>query len=214
MYPWKSVKANRCPRGQVEPLTSNRRVALIPAAETAITAVPTSCVVTLPFESTLATEGVSEFHVTTGFATALPDGSWTTAVAWYARHTRMSPGGIEAAIEEVSEPGAATRTRANPLLPSELAEMLAVPGARAVTSPVASTEAIEGASVDHVTVRSDSAVPARSWTTAVARVVSPIDKVGDAMDTLTDATAGGAAGDTWMVVEALELPTEFAAVSV
>ena len=60
----------------------------------------------------------------------------------------------------------------------EVAVMVAVPSAIAVTSPAVDTVATEASDVAHVTVASEIAVPPASFTVAVNVTVSPTeDKV-------------------------------------
>jgi hypothetical protein len=69
--------------------------------------------------------------------------------------------------------GSFTVAEALPVTPSVIAEMVADPGATAVTSPISSTVAIEVALLDHVKVRLDIAAPLEFRASAVKVAVSP-----------------------------------------
>jgi len=75
-----------------------------------------------------------------------------------------------------------------PLFPSLVAVTVAVPPARAVTSPLALTRAIVVSLLLHVTVRPMSGLPLASFGVAVSCVVWPTCKLADVGLTVTDAT--------------------------
>ena len=66
-------------------------------------------------------------------------------------------------------------TAAVPLADPDVAVMVAVPSATAVTSPAVETVATEALDVAHVTVGFEMVFPAASVTVAARVVVSPID---------------------------------------
>lgn len=86
---------------------------------------------------------------------------------------------------------------AEPLFPSLVAVMVAVPGAAAVTAPLDETVATEVALVVQVTARPDRAAPPASRGVAVRVTVVPgvIGEAG-APVTVIEATAGGGGGVT------------------
>src|SRR3989442_1232291 len=82
----------------------------------------------------------------------------------------------------------ATVTVAEPLFPSLVAVIVAVPGATPVTSPLADTVAMPGLELVQVTARPASAFPAASLGVALSGVVPPTTTVAVAGLTTTEAT--------------------------
>lgn len=108
--------------------------------------------------------------------------------------------------------GAVTVRLADPLLPSLVAVIVAVPALTAVTTPLPVTVATFVFDDDQVTVRPASVAPPASLVTADACVAAPTATVDDASDTLTDAT--GAGGGTVTVMGAVPLTPSLVAVIV
>src|SRR5688572_2938711 len=94
-----------------------------------------------------------------------------------------------------------TVSAADPVLPSLVATMVATPAATAVTSPEEETLATAGVEEDHTMVRPVKTLPEASRSVAVACAVFCTVRVEELNDTLTVATAPGAAGDCGAVTE-------------
>src|SRR5256885_14128562 len=75
-----------------------------------------------------------------------------------------------------------------PLLPSDVAVMVAEPTAAPVTNPLPSTVATDGLSVDQVITRPDNGLPFASLGVAVSCTVSPTATLAGDGVTVTDAT--------------------------
>lgn len=86
-------------------------------------------------------------------------------------------------------PAVTTVTLATPLRPSTFAATIALPGARAVTTPSAETARIVGLPEDHTTGLPSSVLPLASLTVAVSVVVAPTAMVTEGGATVTLATA-------------------------
>src|SRR5213592_3759799 len=84
--------------------------------------------------------------------------------------------------------GAVTLIAELPLLPSEVAVIVADPATSPVTSPLPFTLATAAALLAHVTTRPDSAFPLASFGVAASCTVPPTVKLADAGVTVTDAT--------------------------
>ena len=84
-----------------------------------------------------------------------------------------------------------TVTVAEPVFPSLVAVIDAVPSAAAVTVPLSSTDATEGLDEVHVVARPVRTLFPASLSTAVARVVLPCSTEAAPRVTATVATAGG-----------------------
>jgi hypothetical protein len=93
-------------------------------------------------------------------------------------------------LDEPRPNGAATVTAADPVCPSLVAIMLALPTATPVTTPPEVTVATAVLSEDQDTDLPARTFPAASFVVAVACVVLPTPIVEDASDTATDATGG------------------------
>jgi hypothetical protein len=101
-------------------------------------------------------------------------------------------------MEAVGEPnvtvatgGSVTVRTDDPLFPSLVAVIVAVPAATAVTVPVCETVATLAALVDHVTTRSVTTVPATFFTSTDSGAVWPTIIADVAGATTTDPTASG-----------------------
>src|SRR5438270_928305 len=88
-------------------------------------------------------------------------------------------------------PGVVTVTADVPLLPSDVAVMVAEPAATPVTSPLPFTVATAVLLLDQVTTRPDSGLPLASFGVAVSCTVRPIDTVAVGGLTATEATGTG-----------------------
>ena len=109
--------------------------------------------------------------------------------------------------------GAVTTTPIVPILPSIVADAVALPALLAVTSPVADTLAIVGPTdIAHVTVRPVIVAPCASSATAVACAVCPVVRFADTIDTLTLATTAG--GTVTLMASAPAFPSELAVIIV
>src|SRR6059058_3980231 len=84
--------------------------------------------------------------------------------------------------------GAVTLIAELPLLPSEVAVIVADPATSPVTSPLPFTLATAAALLAHVTTRPDSAFPLASFGVAASCTVPPTATLADAGVTVTDAT--------------------------
>jgi len=99
---------------------------------------------------------------------------------------------VEARLTETELTGTKETTRlADPLCPSLVATIVAVPGETAETTPAEDTAMAEALLADQVTSRSVRTFPSGSFTTAVACSLWPTKRLEDDKETVTDATAGG-----------------------
>jgi hypothetical protein len=96
------------------------------------------------------------------------------------------------------------------VLPSHVAETVAVPAVTPVTLPLPSTVATDGALLAHVTARPVSVFPLASDATAASVTLPPITSVTADGSTASDATG---TGDT-VTTTAADLPPELAAICV
>ena len=85
--------------------------------------------------------------------------------------------------------GVSTSTVACPVTPSEVADTVVLPGVPPVTSPLASTVAMEASAVVHVTVLPVSGRPPASWGVAVIWTLSVEMTTAGSGITTTDATS-------------------------
>ena len=135
-----------------------------------IFAVPTLTPVMAPVVAfTVATEGLSEVHVTKRPVRAFPPASRGVAAA-----CDVPTAVIDAGLSDTSTDATGigvTVIPALPLTPSLVAVIVAEPGETAVTIPELLTVATDSLSEVHVIDRPVSALPLASRATAVARVV-------------------------------------------
>ena len=127
-------------------------VPVFPSLVAVIVEVPTATAVTTPAAETVATFCAPDVHVTVRPVNALPAASFTASVSVVVPPTAS---GVVAGVMVTVATGtiaAATVIVALPLFPSLVAEMEAVPGATAVTSPAVDTLATVDALLIHVTV--------------------------------------------------------------
>jgi hypothetical protein len=162
-----------------------------PSLVAVMLAVPAPAAVTTPVLLTVATEVLSDDHVTTRPVTTTPFPSLVVAVAWVVEPATT----VEAASDTVTltTGGRLTVTIADPLCPSLLAMMLAVPAATAVTTPAGDTVAMPVLSDDHAIARPVRTVPLASLGVAVAVVVWPMTTGVCPSVTERVATGGGPA---------------------
>jgi hypothetical protein len=166
----------------------------LPSLVAVMLAVPAPTAVTtalFPLPLTVATAVLSDDHVTTRPVTLTPFASLVVAVAWVVAPRTM----LEAASDTVTVAtgGTVIVTVADPLCPSLLAMMPAVPVLTAVTTPAADTVATAVLSDDQVMARPVSTVPPASLGIAVAVVVWPTATDVCARETERLATGGGPA---------------------
>jgi hypothetical protein len=118
---------------------------------------------------TVATAGALVVHVTTRFVTTVPLASFTVIVGVAVCATRRAK--LVGARVTLPTGIAVTVTVEDPLFPSAVAVIVAVPGATPVTTPDADTVAVAALLVPHVRGRSVTIVPFSSFTAAVNAVV-------------------------------------------
>jgi hypothetical protein len=190
------------PRGGATVIPANP---VCPSLVAVMLALPAATPVTTPVVLTVATEVLSEDHVTDRPTRTFPAPSFVVAVACVVLPTPI----IEDPTDTVTEATDAemTVTVADPVLPSLVAVMPAVPTLTAVTSPVVDTVATAGLLDNQLTARPVRTLPLASLVAAVAWVVEPITTVEAASDTVTEATGG-----TMTVIVAVPLCPPLAAV--
>src|SRR6266487_1726022 len=130
----------------------------------------------------------------------LPAASFSVAVAWSVPPTTTLD---DARLTVTDATGTSVTVMvAEPLLPSLVAVIVAVPAATPVTRPLVLTEAVEELLLDQLTARPVRMLPAASFSVAVAWSVPPITTLGDARLTVTDDTGAGAGASTttWPVM--------------
>ncbi len=118
---------------------------------------PSATVVTSPADETVATDAADVVQVTVAPDIAVPPASFTVALT-----VAVSPIDSKASEVVVNSTVDATRltvTDAVALPEPEVAVMVAVPSATAVTSPADETVAIDAADVVHVTVAPGTPTP-------------------------------------------------------
>jgi len=167
-------------------VTVTADVPLFPSLVAVTVAKPAARAVTRPVALTLAMVVSLLVHVTVRPVSVLPFASFRVAVSCAVWPTctlgdagltvTVATGTIVTVIVDV------------PLFPSLVAVTVAVPPARAVTSPLALTRAIVVSLLLHVTVRPMSGLPLASFGVAVSCVVWPTCKLADVGLTVTDAT--------------------------
>jgi len=143
-------------------------VPLLPSLVAVIVADPAATAVMTPAD-TVATEAALVDHVTTRSVTTVPLASFTVSVGVaVCEMTRAKLGG-----DSVTLPTgiAVTVTVEDPLFPSAVAVIVAVPPATPVTTPDDDTVAVDALLVPHVMGRLVTTVPFSSFTVAVNVVV-------------------------------------------
>src|SRR3989442_4986689 len=159
---------------------------LCPSLVAVIVAVPSRSPLTRPPADTVATAALLVAHITTRPVRGLPFASFGVAVSCTVCPAATLAG---AGVTVTEATGATvTVTVAVPLFPSLVAVSVAVPGATALTSPVADTVATPAALVVHVTARPVNTLPAESLGVAVSCTVCPTVRLDEVGLTVTDAT--------------------------
>jgi hypothetical protein len=158
----------------------------LPSLLAVIVAVPSATAVTRPDDETVATAGLLDPQLTARPVSTLPTESSVVAVS-----CAVVPGAMLSLVgctATIPTGTGVTVIVLEPLLPSLVAVIVAVPGATAVTTPEAETVAATGLFDTHVTTRSVTTFPAESVTVTprVKVCVTSIDFV--AGDTTTLAT--------------------------
>ena len=141
-----------------------------------MSAEPGASVDTNPVAETVATVEFELVQVTARAVNTLSLASVSTAVACVFSPTKRL--GFRSVTTTFATGTSVTVTVALPDFPSLVAVILAVPGARAVTNPVADTVATRASDVVHTTDRSVNTPPMESLVVAVACVVSPTYRAG------------------------------------
>ena len=164
-------------------------VPLFPSLVAVITDVPTATAVMTPAPDTVATDGEALLHVTVRPASTPPTESRVTAVACVVVPSTIDD---EASVTTTALTGTGdTVTAAVALCPSLVAVMVAVPGATAVTRPLADTVATPVADEVQLTARPVSTSLLAARVTAVPCVVCPTSSAEDANVSDTLATGVG-----------------------
>ena len=148
-------------------------VALADSELAMMVAVPSETAVTSPVDETVATVGVADVHVTGAPGITTPSASFTVAVsvAVSPRDSKESELGDNSIVPASGE----IVTVPDPLADPDVAVIVAVPLATAVTSPADDTVAIVVSDVAHVTAAPGIAVPPASSTVALNVTVSPTE---------------------------------------
>src|SRR5262245_4142000 len=174
---------------------------LRPSLVAVICAVPATKVVTTPVLETVATLGAELVHAMVRPVRMLPAASRNVAVACVVRPaTRLVLARLTVTLATGAGAGALTVSVAEPVRPSLVAVICAVPAAIDVTMPLLETVATLVFELVHAMLRPVSTLPDASRVVAVACVDWPAVSVLLASETETDAT------DTWLTAtEALPL---------
>src|SRR6266568_3210101 len=162
---------------------------LLPSDTAVIVAEPAATPVTSPLAFTVATDGLLLDQPITRPDSALPFASLGVAAS-----CTVCPACsvADAGVTATDATGTiATATAAVPVLPSEVAVIVAEPTATAVTRPLAVTGATAVLLLAHVTTRPASGLPLVSCGVAANWTVWLTCSAADAGDTATDATATG-----------------------
>src|SRR5207245_2647052 len=195
-------------------VTVTSDVPLCPSLVAAMVAVPAATPVTSPLPFTRATAVLSLDQVTTRPLSGFPLASCGVAVSCTVEPCCTVAGEGVTVTEATGT--AVTVTTDVPLLPSDVAVIVADPTATAVTSPLPSTVATEVLSLAHVITRPDNGLPLASFGVAVSCSVSPTcTPAGDgvtateATDTAHPATvtvAASAVPSGWLVAATWKVP--------
>src|SRR4029077_3874498 len=170
-------------------VTVMAEVPLRPSLVAVIVADPTATPVTSPLPLTVATAVLSLDHVTTRPDNGLPFASFGVAVSCTVKPC-CTLAGDGVTVTEATGTGVTVSAEV-PLLPSDVAVIVAVPTATAVTSPLPSTVATAVLSLDQVTTRPDNGLPFASLGVAVSCTVSPTTTLAGDGVTVTEATGAG-----------------------
>ena len=169
-------------------LTVIAAVPLLPSDVAVMVAEPVATPLTSPLELTVATEELLLPQVMVRPVSVLPPASFGVAVSCSVWLTNtVADGGLTLTVA-TGTVTAVTVTADVPLLPSEVAVMVAEPAATPRTSPPVLTVATEGVPLVHVIVRPVSALPPASFGVAVNWTVWPAGTEAEGGLTVTDAT--------------------------
>jgi hypothetical protein len=146
--------------------TATVAVPLLPSLLAVIVTVPGATPVTTPPGDTVATAGALVAHVTVRPVRVLPLASLVVALSVTLLCTQTVA--VSGLTVTVATGTGVTVTVAVAVRPSIVAVMIAVPGARALTSPPSDTVAAFALELDHVTARPGSAAPPASRAVAVS----------------------------------------------
>src|SRR5690606_15493825 len=147
--------------------------------------------IALPCASMLSTAASLDFHTTVLPVSVVPSEAFKVAVnCWTPPVTSVTLAG-ETVTFATGWVVLFTVTAADPLFPSDVAVIVAVPSATAITFPVPSTVATAALLVVHETVRPVSTVPSDARVSAVSVPVSPGFRSSVAGCTTTVATGTG-----------------------
>jgi hypothetical protein len=164
-------------------VTVTAALPLLSSLVAVIVALPTDTAVTTPLELTVATAGLLDDQDTTRFMTIVPFASLTVDVRVVVVPTTTLF--VAGATVTLPTGTGVTLTVAVPDLDSLVAMMVAVPGATAVTTPLADTAATAGLLDVQVTGRSVTTAPFASRTDATSVVVWPATTLADVGCTAT-----------------------------
>jgi hypothetical protein len=152
-------------------------------------AVPGASAVTIPDADTDAIEGFVDSHVIARFGSVFPALSLTVALSCAAAPSRSV---TDSGLTKTRATGTGFTVRvAVPRMPSLFAAITVVLSDTDRTNPLESTVATAGETLDHVTTRPSSTLPARSRSWAFACVVPPSTTLADVKLTATLATGTG-----------------------
>jgi hypothetical protein len=156
--------------------TSRTVITAVPLAEPEVAvmvSVPLATAVTSPVEETVAIVVSDEAHVTVAPKISVPPASVTVAVILIVSpHSEII---WESGDSVMLDAAWVTVITAVPLTEPEVAVIVSVPLATAVTSPADDTVAIVVSDDAHVTVAPEIVVPPASLTVAATVTVSPMD---------------------------------------
>ena len=129
--------------------------------------------VTSPVDDTVATDALDVAHVTVGLAIVLLFASFTVGTSVVVSPNDANDRLVGASVTEAA--ACDTVTAAVWFTEPEVAVIVALPLATAVTRPADDTVATDALDVAHVTVAPDIVVPPASFTVGTSVVVSPND---------------------------------------
>ena len=150
-------------------ITFTEIVPLLPSLVAVMTDVPSATPDTTPAEETVATVVVAEPHVTARPVTTFPLASFKTGLS--VAVLPMTTDAVGDANVTVATGGSVTVATDDPLFPSLVAVIVAVPAPTAVTDPLDDTVATVALLVSHVTTRSVTTVPWTFFTVADSGIV-------------------------------------------
>lgn len=194
-------------------MTVSVALPLLPSLVAVMDVVPALTDVTSPEAFTVATPVFEDAHVITRPVSVMPLASRVTALACVvAPATSEFAPSVTLTVATGAGGGAVTVSATDPVLPSLVAMMFAVPTPTAVTAPLAVTVATFVLEVDQVTVRPFNTTPSASRVIAVACVVPPV--CSDVAPSAAVTVATGAGGGAFTVTDAVPLRPSLVAVIV